>query len=325
MARIFTDVPAERDHVPLLIGLVGASSSGKTFSALRLATGIQQVSGGDIIVIDTEASRAKHYADRFKFRHVSFGEPFGSLDYLEAITQMAKKGAGVIVVDSMSHEHEGVGGYLATHESELTRIAGDDYSKRERCKMLAWSKPSQDRRRLINGILQLKTNFIFCFRAKEKIKPDPKKEHSKSGILELGYQAISGDEFIYEMTLNCLLPPRSNGVPLWKSDRIGEREIMKLPEQFKHMFDRDRQLDEGVGKELAEWARGGAKPAPVVKEVPEPSQELVDDARQNAIDGMEIYQQFFARLTKEERLSLTHHGYHEANKHLAAQAATQAA
>ena len=59
-ARIFTDAPATREHVPLLIGLMGPSGVGKTYSALRLATGIQTVTGGDIFVIDTETNRAKH-------------------------------------------------------------------------------------------------------------------------------------------------------------------------------------------------------------------------------------------------------------------------
>ena len=66
-ARTFTDKEAKRMHVPLLIGLVGSSGSGKTFSALRIATGIQKVTGGDIYYIDTESRRALHYADAFKF------------------------------------------------------------------------------------------------------------------------------------------------------------------------------------------------------------------------------------------------------------------
>src|SRR6266849_4599710 len=77
MARKFEDRPAVREATPLLIGLVGPSNSGKTFSALRLATGIQRVSGGDIWGIDTESRRMLHYADKFKFRHVPFGAPFG--------------------------------------------------------------------------------------------------------------------------------------------------------------------------------------------------------------------------------------------------------
>src|ERR1700749_2602141 len=114
--RTFEDHEATRQKVPLLVGLMGPSGSGKTFSALRLATGIQQVSGGDIYFIDTEARRALPSADQFKFRHLEFNAPFGSLDYLAAIEHCVKAGAKVIVIDSMSHEHIGPGGYLQTQE-----------------------------------------------------------------------------------------------------------------------------------------------------------------------------------------------------------------
>ena len=158
-ARRFDAKPATREHVPLLLGLMGPSGSGKTFSALRLASGIQTVSGGDIYVIDTEARRALHYADQFKFKHIEFNPPFASVDYLSALEHCVKAGAGVVVVDSMSHEHEGPGGVLDYHERELDRIAGNDYGKRERVKMLAWQKPKADRRKLINGLLQLNANL----------------------------------------------------------------------------------------------------------------------------------------------------------------------
>lgn len=169
-ARTFVDRPAARERVPLLLGLVGPSGGGKTFSALRLATGIQRVSGGDIFVVDTEARRALHYADRFKFRHVDFGAPFGSLDYLAAIQYCVGKGAGVVVVDSMSHEHEGPGGLLEQHEAEAARLAKQWGTRIETAKMAAWAAPKAARRRLINSVLQLPCNFVFCFRAKEKLK-----------------------------------------------------------------------------------------------------------------------------------------------------------
>jgi ABC-type dipeptide/oligopeptide/nickel transport system ATPase subunit len=137
-ARTFEAKPAVREQVPLLIGLMGASGSGKTFSALRLATGIQQVTGGEIYVIDSEARRAFHYADQFKFKHVQLDPPFGSLDYLAAIRYCVDNGAKVVVIDSMTHEHTGPGGYLMTQEAEVDRMAGNDYAKRERVKMAGW-------------------------------------------------------------------------------------------------------------------------------------------------------------------------------------------
>ena len=251
--RTFEAITAVRQEVPLLVGLMGASGSGKTYSALRLATGIQRVTGGDIYVIDTEARRAAHYADDFKFKHVEFKAPFGSLDYLAAIRFCVKEGAKCIVVDSMSHEHEGEDGYLSFQGKEIDRLAGPtDYAKRERVKMAAWIRPSAHRRQMINGMLQLNANFIFCFRAKEKTKPK-----QGGGIEELGFMPIAGEELVFEQTINMLLLPKSGGVPHWRSDHMGEKMMMKLPRQFEQLFAEPRPLDEAHGEALAQWARGG--------------------------------------------------------------------
>lgn len=251
--RTFEDHEAKRVAVPLMVGLVGPSGGGKTYSALRLATGIQRVTGGDIFVIDTESRRALHYANQFRFRHVPFAAPFGPLDYLAAIEHAAKKGARVVVVDSMSHEHEGPGGVLEQHAEGVKRMSGGDRSKAERVNMLAWAEPKQARRRMINSILQLPVSSIFCFRAKEKIKivrgEEPK---------PLGFMPIAGEEFIYEMSINCLLLPKANGVPTWNSSEQGERETMKLPEQFRHIFAEPTALSEDHGESMARWAEGGA-------------------------------------------------------------------
>jgi hypothetical protein len=268
--RKFTAAPARRERVPLLIGLTGPSGGGKTFSALRLATGIQQVSGGDIYFIDTESRRALHYADKFKFKHVPFDAPFGSLDYLAALQFCVKSGAGVVIVDSMSHEHEGPGGMVDLHDKILDRMAGDDFRKRNAMTMLAWSEPKQKRRALINGILQLNANFIFCFRAKNTSKPV--KKDGKTEVEKMGFMPIAGEEFVFEQTLNALLLPGAGGVPTWFSDEIGERTMIKLPEQFAGLRNRNKALDETVGKHLAQWA-AGETPKGEVGEPRKPAEE----------------------------------------------------
>src|SRR6266567_2791267 len=255
--RQFEDKPAVRESVPLLVGLMGPSGSGKTFSALRLATGVQTVTGGDIYCIDTESRRALHYPDQFKFRHIQFDAPFGSLDYLAAIRHCVEKGAKVIVVDSMTHEHTGPGGYLLTQEAELDRMAGTDYAKRERVKFAAWIKPAHLRQQMITGILTLNCNLIFCFRAKEKIKPQRGGEP-----IAMGFMPVAGEELLFEMTVNMLLLPKAGGVPSWRSDQVGEKLMMKLPKYFENIFQQVGPLDEAIGKRLAEWARGGIQVAP---------------------------------------------------------------
>lgn len=250
MTRTFEDKIAVREQTPVFVGLVGPSGGGKTYSALRIASGIQSVTGGDIYGIDTEADRMKAYADNFKFRHVPFGAPFSPLDYLAAIDHCVAKGAKTIVIDSMSHEHEGPGGLLEMHEREM----GGNFKKQ----MIAWAKPKAARRRLINAILQVKANFIFCFRAKEKMKIVQGKDP-----VPLGFMAIGGEEWIYEMTVATLLLPNANGVPLWQSDQPGERLTIKLPEQFRSVFASGEQLGESHGAAMAKWAAGGVARSPV--------------------------------------------------------------
>jgi len=278
--RDFTIIPAVRQQVPLWIGLFGPSGGGKTFSALRLAKGIASVQGGPIYGVDTEAKRMLHYADQFDFQHVEFGEPYGSLDYLSVIkATLAHNKTGkrpTVIIDSFSHEHEGVGGMLSVHDAEVTRMAtwdGQfDAKKAERVKMLAWGKPKAHRRGLINGMLNLEANFILCFRAKESSVPVQKKEtgsngktYTKTEVVNQGFVPIGGDDFVYECTLAALLMPGARGVPTWSSAMVGENRMIKLPEQFGYLPDLGQvQLDEKVGAGLATWADnvrpGGPKP-----------------------------------------------------------------
>jgi hypothetical protein len=260
-ARKFEATPAVRKEVPLLIGIMAPSGGGKTYSALRIAKGMQEVMGGDIFGVDTENGRMLHYADQFTFKHVPFGPPFGSLDYLEALRYCNKHGARITIVDSMSHEHIGEGGYLETAEAVVNRIAGDDYKKREAVKMLGWAKAGPLRQKMIEGIKQLDGCFIFCFRAKEKTKPVRNRE-GKTEIIDMGFMPIAGEEWVYEMAVNCMLEPRSEGVPTWRSDHVGERMMMKLPAQFKDIFAEQKPLDEDTGRALATWARGGSSTNP---------------------------------------------------------------
>jgi hypothetical protein len=254
--RVFHAEPADPHRPkPILIGIMSPSGGGKTFSALRLATGMQRVCGGDIYGLDTENSRMLHYADQFKFKHVPFSPPFGSLDYLEAVRWCSGQGARVIIVDSMSHEHVGEGGYLETAEAVVTRMAGDDYRKREAVKMLGWATAGPLRQKMIEGMKQLPGCFIFCFRAKEKTKP-MRRPDGKTDIVEMGWMPIAGEEWLYEMTVNCMLEPRSDGVPTWRSDFVGERLMMKLPQQFKSAFAERAPLSEDIGEKLAHWAAG---------------------------------------------------------------------
>ena len=248
----FTFRPATREAVGLLIGLAGGTGSGKTYTAMRLASGIC----GDkrFAVIDTEAGRAKHYADAFNFDHGDLHAPFGPDAYAEAIVAADKAGYPVIVVDSMSHVWAGDGGVLDMQEKELDRMAGDDWKKREAVKMASWIKPKMAHKHMVQKLLQVRAHLILCFRAEEKIemirgddgkmKIVPKK--STTGLD--GWIPISEKNLPYELTASFLLLATLPGIP----------HPIKLQEQHRALFPLNKPITEESGRLIAQWAAGGA-------------------------------------------------------------------
>lgn len=284
--------PATREQCFTLTGFAGPSGSGKTFSALRFATGL--AGGGKIAMIDTEARRGLHYADQFQYLYSELQAPFTPERYLEAIKAAEASGATVIIVDSMSHEHEGPGGVLEMHESELTRMAGDDYRKREACKFAAWIKPKADHNRFVNTILQVKAHLVFCFRAKEKLKL-VKNDKGKMEPMPQGWQPICTDRLEYEMTALLMLPPNSRGVPDLTEGAT------KMQEQHRHIFAGGQAIGEKAGQALAEWASGGAPPQ---SRNQVDAGALIREAEEAADAGMAVLQSFWTRLTPKQQKAI---------------------
>lgn len=265
MTRQFTSAPAVRANVPLLIALIGPSGGGKTYSALRLASGIKRVQPGPIYGISTEGNRMLEYAEKFDFTHVPFAEPFGSLDYLDALRQCEAESAKTIIVDSMSHEHEGPGGVLdqadqyilnSLRRKNIDPESDAGWHAAQKLKRSAWIEPKAKRTKLIQGIVQLRTNVILCFRAKEVT--DQINEGGKTKIIKLGWLPVAGTAFWFEMTARAMLLPGANGVPEWKHSNLekGERIAVRRPDQFADILRDGEQLSEDMGEAMARWASG---------------------------------------------------------------------
>lgn len=247
-----TFTPAVRANVPLLLGFMGSSGSGKTMSAMRVAAGI--AGERPFAVIDTESGRARHYAEMFRFDHADLHAPFRPDAYLEAIVAAEKAGYPAIVVDSMSHVWAGDGGVLDWQEEELDRMAGDNWQKREQCKMAAWIKPKVAHKKMVQRLLQLRAHVILCFRAEPKV--EMRKEDGKT-VIKPKATATSADGWIpicdkmlpYELTASFLLT----------AERPGIVKPIKLQEQHRSFVPLDQPITEDTGRKLADWARGGAQ------------------------------------------------------------------
>lgn len=243
--------PAKREQVGLLVAVAGASGSGKTYSCLRLATGL----AGDkrFAVIDTEARRALHYADQFTFDHTDFAPPFSPERYLEHIVAADEAGYPVIVADSWSHEWAGIGGCCEQQEAELDRMAGDNWQKREACRLASWIRPKVSHRRLISKLLQLRAHIVFALRAEPKVEmqrgPDGKMQVLPKKLLGWSSEWIPVTEksFMFEMTASFVLSPDKPGLPI----------PIKLQEQHRAFFPLDQPISEESGRLLAAWAKGG--------------------------------------------------------------------
>lgn len=284
----FSFRPAVRENVGLLIGLAGGTGSGKTFSAMRLAQGI----AGDkpFAVIDTEAGRAKHYADRFKFDHGDLKPPFRPQSYADAIATADEAGYPVIVVDSASHEHAGEGGLLDWHEEEYQRMGG-----RESVKMAAWIKPKTAHKHMVNRLLQVRAHLILCFRAEEKVEMR-KGDDGKMAIVPKvtrtgkdGWVPICEKNLPFEMTCSFLL----------LSDRPGFPNPIKLEEQHQGLFPLDKTIGEEAGNAIAKWAAGGDAPRPV-----DPLDALRIEGREAAEGGTAVLQTWWKRLTPKQQTAL---------------------
>lgn len=262
---------------------------------------MQEVFGGAVNVVDTESRRALHYASDFKFEHTPFDPPYSPGDYSDVLVHVKKLKPGIVIIDQLSYEHDGIGGVLEMHETELDRMAGNDYSKRDRMKMAAWIKPKQDRRRLINELVQIGSDFaiILLFRAKETAKPVKNQNTGKIEIEDQGFLPIAAPEFLFEATASCVLYPGSNGIPTWQTEFKGERLYMKLPGQFRDILAPGKQLSEEMGRNLALWAKGAPPPAP-----PRPLPELIGAGDAIAEGGTESLRAWWSgnALTNAEKL-----------------------
>ncbi len=261
---------AVRTNTTTLIALAGPSGGGKTYSALRLARGLVG-KAGKVAMIDTEAGRALHYADRFDFDHLDIAPPFSPEAYRDAIVAAEKAGYGAIIVDSMSHEWAGDGGCQDIHDETHDRMGGQDSTS-----VLAWRDAKTSHKKMVSRFLQSRSHLIFCLRAEEKIK-FTKNQAGKTVIEPAGWMPICEKNFMYEMTASFMMLDAKPGIG----------KPIKLQEQHKPFFRLDSFIDEEAGERLAKWAIGGAPAQPLSSDKPsqqEPKQAMEDANGSFSID-----------------------------------------
>lgn len=258
--RRFESGSARRERSPISIGIVGPSGSGKTLSAILVCEGMARVTPGDTWLIDTNNRRSLHHADDHKFSVVHMPPPYSPSDWRAACQHAIDKGARRIIPDSISDLHEGEGGILDMHEQYIDeRTNGaEDPKVRDRWNMAAWKYVKREQLRLKLWMIQQPVDWIFTFRAKEKIKVE-----GGGKPVDMGWQPLGPEELIYELLFKCLLRPQADGRPTWTSNIIHEQALMKLPGFFRDLFRDNPPLSAEIGEKLARWQAGADIAAPV--------------------------------------------------------------
>lgn len=270
---------ATRRAVSLLLGIGGVSASGKTYSALLVAAGLAHP-GGKIGFIDTENKRGTMYADSPGIKRampqgydiIDFASPYTPARYIEAIDVLEQSGYQVGIIDSGTHEWEGIGGCSEMAEADKGR----------------WNRPKKEHKKFVNRLLNSNMHWIICLRARDKVKIISKQDSpdGKEHIIPLGLQPICEKNFMFEMMLSFTV---AEGTHL--------ATAIKVPEMFADTFARPRLLTKADGEAIAAWNNGAPREDPIEK--------LQRQAKAAAEDGMERYGKFFAGLSGADKKVLT--------------------
>lgn len=239
----------------IFVAIAGGSTSGKTFTALRLGMGLK-APGTHTFVCDTEGGRTLHYAKEFQFKHFDMRAPFSAPRFLEVARDAEAAGAGVLIFDNFSLEWIGEGGVHSTFDTlvaeqiERARRRQDEHRSDDQLRMAyaqaVWARVKPPHKAMMSGLLQLRTPIIFVLRAEEKTKP------GKNGVPEnVGWQPIQDKRFIFEWTVSITLHPETPGMPRYDLPH-------KIEGQHRALFRDGELIGEAAGEGLRAWARSGA-------------------------------------------------------------------
>ena len=250
----FTKAPA--------IAIAGASGSGKTESAMRLARGFCGP-GEKFAIIDTEEKRALYKKDRHQpWDWIDFQPPFTPERTWQVLETV--KHYWAVILDSTSAEYAGEGGISDIAEDELEKMAKGDPKAMERLVAPSWKNAKRRHKREFMGkLIRYPTLVICCLRAEPKVKFI--KEDGRTKIVDAGYQPICEKMFMYEMLASFMMYAENAGVP---------EQVKALEQDLKPIFLLNQKIDEATGERLRSWSDGRNQSAP--KKMPEAARPGTD-------------------------------------------------
>jgi len=170
----------------LRLALAGPAGSGKTYTALTLATALTD--GQGVALIDTEHGSASKYADLFSFDTLQL-ETFHPQRYIDAIHEAEAAGYTVLVIDSLSHAWSGTGGLLEIVENITKRSNSKNGFN-------AWGEATPLQNRLIETIIRSKLHIICTMRSKMEYVVE--QVNGKSTPRKVGMAPVQRSDVEYE-------------------------------------------------------------------------------------------------------------------------------
>lgn len=170
------------------ICLAGPAGSGKTYSALLLASGL----GEKIAMIDTEHGSGDLYSDRFSYDILPISAPFECKKYIDGIKEAEAQGYDVTIIDSLTHAWAGEGGLLDMKDKIMQSGKGNDWT--------AWRFVTPHHNQLVEAILQSKCHIIATARSKMKYAPEEENGKIKK-VRKIGLDPILREGMEYEFTV----------------------------------------------------------------------------------------------------------------------------
>lgn len=220
-------VKAKKEKIWTKVLLGGSSGSGKTYSALRLATGLARKCGSEIAAIDTEAGRIRYYANEFDFSDMQLTEPFTPEKYISAIEDAVNSGFKVLIIDSISHEWNYC---VDIHD----KMPGNSWTN--------WSKVTPRHDAFMEKILQAPIHIIATVRGKDEYVLEEKNGKQTPKKVGLGFKQRDGVEYNYTATFNI----------------AQDTHIAEATKDNTHIFEgRYEVLTEKDGEALYDWANAG--------------------------------------------------------------------
>lgn len=225
---------AVREQVYTKIALMGASGSGKSYSALRLAVGMKnrldELNKGNakILMANTEGSRGVYYANEFDYDIVDMEPPYSPESYIELIEDAVEAGYSILILDSVSPEWEGKGGCL-----ELHSLAGG--------KVTDWKDISPRHEKFLDAIEKSSIHIIATLKGKDQYEID-KDDKGKVSVKKLGLGTRQREGFEYRFTCTFSVDQATHSATAQKDNtHIFEGNIGEV-------------LTEKYGAKIIDWA-----------------------------------------------------------------------